>query len=136
VLEAALGKRQHAAIYGTDYDTPDGTCIRDYIHVDDLASAHLLALEYLQKGGETDCFNLGNGNGFSVNEVIETARRVTGREIKTETTPRREGDAPRLIASSEKAKKILGWKPRYTDLADIVRTAWEWHSSDKSKNSL
>lgn len=132
VLEAALDKRPNVSIYGADYDTPDGTCLRDYIHVDDLADAHVLALEYLEMGGETDCFNLGNGNGFSVKEVISTARKVTGREIKTEIAARREGDAPRLIASSEKAKRILGWKPRYTDLSDIVKTAWEWHSSDKS----
>lgn len=127
VLEAALGKRPSVAVYGTDYDTPDGTCVRDYIHVDDLAAAHVLALDYLKNGGETDCFNLGNGNGFSVNEVIKTARRVTDCEIRAEAVPRREGDAPRLIASSEKAKKILGWKPKYTGLDEIVRTAWVWH---------
>lgn len=127
VLGAALGKRPEVSVYGADYDTPDGTCLRDYIHVDDLAEAHVLALEYLEQGGGTDCFNLGNGNGFSVQEVISTARKVTGREIKAEITPRREGDAPRLIASSDKAKRILNWKPRYTDLGDIVKTAWEWH---------
>jgi UDP-glucose 4-epimerase len=132
VLEAALGRRPQVAVYGTDYDTPDGTCLRDYIHVDDLASAHVLALEYLKSGGQTDCFNLGNGNGFSVNEVIETARRVTGRIIRVENMARREGDAAKLIASSDKAKKVLGWKPRYTEITDIVRTAWEWHSSDQA----
>ncbi len=127
VLEAALGKRPNVSVYGADYQTPDGTCLRDYIHVDDLAEAHVLALEYLEQGGGTDCFNLGNGNGFSVQEVISTARKVTGREIKAEITPRREGDAPRLIASSDKAKRVLNWKPKYTGLDEIVRTAWEWH---------
>ncbi len=126
-LEAALGKIPAVKIFGTDYDTPDGTCLRDYIHVDDLAGAHLLALEYLFQGGRSDCFNLGNGNGFSVREVIATARRVSGRGIETEDAPRREGDPPRLIASAAKAQRVLGWKPRYTDLAEIIRTAWEWH---------
>lgn len=128
-LAAALGKRPQLSVYGTDYDTPDGTCIRDYVHVDDLAQAHLLALEYLGQGGTSDSFNLGNGTGFSVREVIETARRVSGRDIKTVDSPRREGDPPRLVASSDKAKKVLGWKPQYTGLEDIVRTAWEWHKA-------
>lgn len=126
-LEAALGQRPNVSVYGTDYDTPDGTCLRDYIHVDDLAQAHALALEYLEQGGASDCFNLGNGTGFSVREVISTARQVSGRDIKAVDSPRREGDPPRLIASSAKAKRTLGWKPRYTDLEEIVRTAWEWH---------
>ena len=128
-LLAALGKIPAVKIFGADYDTPDGTCLRDYVHVDDLAQAHLLALEYLAKGGKSDCFNLGNGNGFSVKEVIETARKVSGKEIKAEAAPRREGDPPRLVASSEKAKRVLGWKPKYTGLEEIVRTAWEWHST-------
>jgi len=126
-LEAALGKRPQLYVYGTDYDTPDGTCIRDYVHVDDLAQAHLLALEYLEQDGSFECFNLGNGTGFSVREVIEVARRVSGRDIKAVDSPRREGDPPRLVASSDKAKKVLGWKPQHTGLEDIVRTAWEWH---------
>jgi UDP-glucose 4-epimerase len=95
--------------------------------VDDLAQAHLLALEHLAKGGKSDSFNLGNGSGFSVKEVIETARKVSGKEIQAEAAPRREGDPPRLVASSEKAKRVLGWKPKYTGLEEIVRTAWEWH---------
>jgi len=127
-LLAALGKIPAVKIFGADYDTPDGTCLRDYIHVDDLAQAHLLALEHLAKGGNSGCFNLGNGSGFSVKEVIATARKVSGREIKAEAAPRREGDPPRLVASSEKAKRVLGWKPKYTGLEEIVRTAWEWHS--------
>lgn len=126
-LQAALGRIPSVKIFGGDYDTQDGTCLRDYVHVDDLAAAHLLALEYLMKGGKSDSFNLGNGRGFSVKEVIETARKVSGREIRAEAAPRREGDPPRLIASSEKAKKVLGWKPKYTGLEEIVRTAWEWH---------
>jgi len=126
-LLAALGKIPAVKIFGTDYDTPDGTCLRDYVHVDDLAQAHLLALEHLVKGGKSDCFNLGNGSGFSVKEVIATARKVSGRKITAEAAPRREGDPPRLVASSEKAKRALGWKPKYTGLEDIVRTAWEWH---------
>lgn len=126
-LQAALGRIPSVKIFGGDYDTPDGTCLRDYVHVDDLAAAHLLALEYLMKGGKSDSFNLGNGRGFSVKEVIETARKVSGREIRAEAAPRREGDPPRLIASSEKAKKVLGWKPEHTGLEEIVRTAWEWH---------
>ena len=127
-LLAALGKIPAVKIFGADYDTPDGTCLRDYIHLDDLAQAHLLALEHLAKGGNSGCFNLGNGSGFSVKEVIATARKVSGREIKAEAAPRREGDPPRLVASSEKAKRVLGWKPKYTGLEEIVRTAWEWHS--------
>ncbi|MBI5806590.1 UDP-glucose 4-epimerase GalE [candidate division TA06 bacterium] len=129
-LLAALGKIPEVKIFGTDYDTPDGTCLRDYVHVDDLALAHLLALEHLSGGGKSDCFNLGNGNGFSVKEVIGTARKVSGREIKAKAAPRREGDPPRLVASSVKARKTLGWKPKYTGLEEIVRTAWEWHSKN------
>ena len=126
-LYAALGKRDAISIYGTDYPTPDGTCIRDYIHVCDLASAHVLGLEYLLNGGKTDKFNLGNGNGFSVKEVIETAREVTGREIKATLSDRRPGDPPSLVGSGEKAKKVLGWNPEYPDLKDIISHAWQWH---------
>jgi UDP-glucose 4-epimerase len=125
-LQAALGLRPAVYIYGNDYPTPDGTCIRDYIHISDLVSAHLLALEAL---AEHDCliYNLGNGNGYSVREVIETARQVTGRAIPTVEAPRRPGDAPRLVASSEKIRRELGWQPRFPDLRAIIASAWEWH---------
>jgi UDP-glucose 4-epimerase len=126
-LYAALGKRDAISIFGTDYPTPDGTCIRDYIHVSDLASAHVLGLEYLLNGGKTDKFNLGNGNGFSVKEVIETAREVTGRDIIAIECDRRPGDPPSLVGSGEKAKKILGWNPQYPDIKDIISHAWQWH---------
>ena len=129
VLQVPNGKRESVSIYGTDYDTPDGTCIRDYIHVTDLAKAHILAVEYLMKGGESNVFNLGNGVGYSVREVIETARRVTGHPIPAVEIPRRAGDPARLVASGEKAKEILGWKPEITELEDIIRSAWAWHSS-------
>jgi len=127
ILFAALGKRDSISIYGTDYPTPDGTCIRDYIHVADLADAHVLGLEYLLKGGKTEVFNLGNGNGFSVKEVIETARQVTNKNIKVLECDRRPGDPPILVGSSEKAQKILGWKPQYADLKQILTDAWHWH---------
>ncbi len=126
VLDVALGKRQSIRIYGEDYPTPDGTCIRDYIHVSDLADAHLLALEKLEVESRL-IYNLGNGKGFSVREVIESARRVTGHPIPAEVHPRRPGDPAVLVASSEKAIRELGWEPKYTQLDDIVRTAWEWH---------
>ena len=129
VLQVPNGKRESVSIYGTDYDTPDGTCIRDYIHVTDLAKAHILAVEYLMKGGESNVFNLGNGVGYSVREVIETARRVTGHPIPAVEIPRRAGDPARLVASGEKAREILGWKPEITELEDIIRSAWAWHSS-------
>ena len=130
ILDVALGRRQSIRIYGDDYQTPDGTCIRDYIHVSDLADAHLLALRALeteQAANERLIFNLGNGKGFSVREVIESARRVTGHPIPAETHPRRPGDPAVLVASSEKAIRELGWTPRYAQLDDIVRTAWIWH---------
>ncbi len=126
VLDVALGHRQSIRIYGDDYPTPDGTCIRDYIHVSDLADAHLLALDALAAHDRL-IFNLGNGQGFSVREVIESARRVTGQPIPAEVHPRRPGDPAVLVASSEKAIRELGWKPRYTRLDDIIRTAWIWH---------
>ena len=129
VLQVPNGKRESVSIYGTDYDTPDGTCIRDYIHVTDLAKAHILAVEYLMKGGESNVFNLGNGVGYSVREVIETARKVTGHPIPAVEIPRRAGDPARLVASGEKAKAVLGWKPEITELEDIIRSAWAWHSS-------
>jgi UDP-glucose 4-epimerase len=130
ILDVALGRRASIRIYGDDYSTPDGTCIRDYIHVSDLADAHLLALRALeteQASKNRLIFNLGNGRGFSVREVIESARRVTGHPIPAEVHPRRPGDPAILVASSEKAIRDLGWKPRYTQLDDIVRTAWIWH---------
>ncbi|MGB7444917.1 MAG: UDP-glucose 4-epimerase GalE [Coleofasciculaceae cyanobacterium] len=127
VLLAALGKRESISIFGTDYPTEDGTCIRDYIHVSDLAAAHVLALEYLLKGGESNVFNLGNSNGFSVREIIETAQVVTGKEIKVVECDRRPGDPPVLVGSGEKAKKVLGWHRQYQDLKEILLHAWQWH---------
>lgn len=127
ILETALGKREKIMIFGDDYKTEDGTCVRDYIHVMDLASAHLLAVDRLRKGGESRIYNLGNGTGFSVKEVIEVARKVTGREIKAEVAPRRAGDPAVLIASSQKAVEELGWKPKFNSLETIVETAWNWH---------
>ena len=127
VLQTALGKRESISIFGTDYPTDDGTCVRDYIHVSDLADAHVLGLEYLLKGGDSTFFNLGNGNGFSVKEVIETARQITGKEIKAIECDRRPGDPPALIGSADKARKVLGWKPQYTSIKDIMTHAWEWH---------
>ena len=126
VLDVALGRRKSIRIYGEDYPTSDGTCIRDYIHVSDLADAHLLALEALESRDKL-IFNLGNGKGFSVREVIESARRVTGHPIPAEVHPRRSGDPAFLIASSARAIRELGWKPRYTQLDEIIRTAWIWH---------
>ena len=129
ILQAAQGTRDHISIFGTDYPTSDGTCIRDYIHVTDLAQAHILAVEYLMKGGKSDIFNLGNGVGFSVREVIEKAKEVTQKDIKVVEESRRSGDPAVLIASSDKAKTVLGWKPEYDDLGTIIKTAWEWHST-------
>ncbi|GKX28689.1 UDP-glucose 4-epimerase GalE [Vallitalea longa] len=127
ILEVALGKRDKIYIFGNDYPTEDGTCVRDYIHVTDLADAHILALERLQNGGESTVFNLGNGKGFSVKEVIDVAREVTGRDIKVEEAERRAGDPAVLIASSEKAVKELNWKPQYNSLEKIIESAWKWH---------
>ena len=127
VLLTALGKRDSISIFGTDYPTPDGTCVRDYIHVTDLAEAHVLGLNYLLKGGDTTVFNLGNGNCFSVKEVIETARQITDREIKAVECPRRPGDPPALVGSSDRARSILGWNPQYADLNQIISHAWNWH---------
>ena len=129
ILQVPLGQREKVSIYGDDYDTRDGTCVRDYIHVTDLAQAHILAMEYLNKDGESNIFNLGNGVGFTVKEVIDTARKVTGHPIPAQTTPRRAGDPAQLVASSEKAKTILGWKPQYDDLETIIASAWKWHES-------
>ncbi|MCX7593362.1 MAG: UDP-glucose 4-epimerase GalE [Fischerella sp.] len=127
VLQTALGKRESISVFGTDYPTPDGTCIRDYIHVNDLADAHVLGLEYLLKGGDSEVFNLGNGNGFSVREVIDTAKHVTGADIQVTECERRPGDPPVLIGSSDKARKILGWQPQYSSLKEIITHAWQWH---------
>ncbi len=129
VLQYALGKIKDFKIYGEDFPTPDGTCIRDYVHVNDLVDAHLLALEYLFNGGKSDAFNLGNGKGFSVKEVIETARKVTGLPLPVEVGPRREGDPAILVADSVKAKQVLGWEPKLFKLGDIVGTAWKWHQN-------
>lgn len=129
ILQVPNGKRETISIYGTDYDTPDGTCIRDYIHVTDLAQAHILAVQYLNNGGESDIFNLGNGVGYSVREVIETARKVTGHPIPATESSRRAGDPARLVASSEKAKSVLGWKPVHDSLEEIIASAWNWHKN-------
>ena len=130
ILQVPLGKREFISIFGTDYATHDGTCIRDYIHVTDLAQAHILAADYLMHGGKSDIFNLGNGVGFSVKEVIETARKVTGHAIPAKESERRAGDPAQLIASSEKAKKILGWKPEHDSLEEIIASAWAWHKNN------
>ncbi|PYZ92056.1 UDP-glucose 4-epimerase GalE [Salipaludibacillus keqinensis] len=127
VLQVALGQRDKIMIFGDDYNTPDGTCIRDYIHVKDLIQAHLLALTYLRDGGDSDVFNLGNESGFSVKEVVDAVEKVTGKEIPREIAARRGGDPATLVASSEKAKTTLGWEPKYPDLESIIETAWKWH---------
>jgi UDP-glucose 4-epimerase len=127
VLQAALGQRPHISVFGDDYATPDGTCIRDYIHVSDLADAHVLAVDKLREGADSAIYNLGNGQGFSVKEVIEIARTVTEREIKAVIEPRRAGDPATLVASSARARKELGWKPSRDNLEDIIRSAWNWH---------
>ncbi|HEX3030064.1 MAG TPA: UDP-glucose 4-epimerase GalE, partial [Clostridia bacterium] len=130
VLQAALGQREKVEIFGDDYNTPDGTCVRDYIHVVDLAAAHVLALKRLRDGKNSCIFNLGNGKGFSVKQVIEAARVVTGINIKAEISPRRAGDPATLVASSEKAKEMLCWKPEFDNLNTIIKTAWTWHKSN------
>jgi UDP-glucose 4-epimerase len=135
VLKAAKGERERVSIHGTDYPTPDGTCIRDYIHVMDLADAHVLALEHLVAGGRSDVFNCGYGHGYSVREVMNVARSVTGIGFPITESKRREGDPPVLVAESSKIRKTLGWKPRYDDLDYIVRTAWEWEKKFKVQSS-
>lgn len=129
ILQVALGKRESISIFGGDYPTPDGTCIRDYIHVCDLADAHLLAVDHLIQGGDSGIYNLGNGKGFSVKEVIEIAREVTGHPIPAKMEPRRAGDPAVLVASSDKCKSELGWKPVRTDLKTIIQDAWNWHQN-------
>lgn len=130
VLYNALEKIPSVSIFGTDYPTPDGTAIRDYIHVSDLADAHILALNYLRNGGASDAFNLGNGNGYSVREVVDAAQKVTGRKINVIHSPRRAGDPSRLIANAEKARTILGWQPQIADIESIIESAWNWHSKN------
>ena len=129
ILQVPLGKRKCITVYGSDYPTKDGTCIRDYVHVEDLARAHILALEYLRNGGESSIFNLGSGDGYSVMEMINAARTVTGHEIPLEIGSRRAGDPARLVADSTKAHEILGWQPEFTDMKDIIASAWKWHKS-------
>lgn len=126
VIQTVLGQRPHIEVFGTDYPTPDGTCVRDYIHVDDLAEAHLLALERLEPG-KSVCYNLGIGRGYSVREVIRGVEEVTGKPVPVKETSRRAGDPPVLVASSEKIQRELGWRPRYTELRTIIETAWNWH---------
>lgn len=128
VLLTALGHRKAFSIYGTDYPTFDGTCVRDFIHVADLASAHVLGLQYLLNGGDTSVFNLGNGNGYSIRQVLKTAEKVTGRSISSIECERRPGDPPELVGSSERAKAILGWEPEYSDIQTIITHAWQWHA--------
>lgn len=129
ILQVALGQRNALSIFGDDYNTPDGTCIRDYVHVEDLIAAHLLALDYLKAGNESNVFNLGSNNGYSVKEMLEAAREVTQKEIPAIIAPRRAGDPSTLVASSAKAKEVLGWEPQYTDVKKIIETAWNWHVS-------
>jgi UDP-glucose 4-epimerase len=131
LLQTALGKRESFSIFGTDYPTKDGTAIRDYIHVMDLAEAHILALEYLLNGGKSDVFNVGYGRGYTVKEVVKTVKKVTGKDFKVVETERRPGDPPSLVAKVEKIKRVLDWKPKYDDLEFIVKTAWEWELNRK-----
>jgi UDP-glucose-4-epimerase GalE len=134
VLKVATGEREDINIFGTDYPTPDGTCIRDYIHVSDLTQAHLLALKALLSGEESAVYNLGNNQGYSVREVVELAKKVTGKKIPVLEAGRRPGDPARLIASSEKIKTSLGWNPKYENLETIIKTAWVWHQKEAAKN--
>lgn len=129
VLQVAQGKRDKLMIFGDDYDTPDGTNVRDYVHPFDLADAHMLAVEYLRKGNESAAFNLGSSTGFSNLEIVEAARKVTGKEIPAEIAARRGGDPDTLIAASDKARKVLGWAPQFDNIETIIKTAWAWHSS-------
>ena len=129
ILQVPNGKRPRISVFGEDYDTSDGTCVRDYIHVTDLAQAHILAMDYLMAGKQSNVFNLGNGIGFTVKEVIEVARKVTGHPIPAQICDRRAGDPAKLVASSEKARSILGWDPQFADLETIVASAWKWHSA-------
>ncbi|WP_412517966.1 UDP-glucose 4-epimerase GalE [Staphylococcus simulans] len=127
VLEAALGQRDAITIFGVDYDTEDGSCVRDYLHVTDLIEAHILAYRYLKEGGESGAFNLGSSQGYSVIEIVEAARQATGEAIQSEIGQRRAGDPSKLIASSDKAREVLGWEPKHDDIHEIIETAWHWH---------
>jgi UDP-glucose 4-epimerase len=129
VLKAAMGKIANVKVFGTDYDTPDGTAVRDYIHISDLSSAHLLALGHLRAGKQSEFINLGNGNGYSVKQVMDTARKVTGRDIPFENAPRRAGDPPQLVGDSRKAREVLGWDPQFAELEKIIDSAWAWHQA-------
>ncbi|HEY8563164.1 MAG TPA: UDP-glucose 4-epimerase GalE [Pyrinomonadaceae bacterium] len=130
ILFAAQGKREAISIFGEDYSTPDGTAIRDYIHISDLSQAHLLALDHLRRGGGSEFINLGNGGGYSVKEVIEAARRVTGKPIEARVAPRRAGDPSRLVANSAKAREVLGWNPQFPEIEKIIESAWKWHEAN------
>lgn len=132
VLQTALGKRDYITIFGDDYDTEDGTCVRDYVHVVDLVEAHILAMKYLTHGGESNTFNLGSSQGFSVKEIVETARKVTDKNIKAIIGERRAGDPSKLIASSDKAREMLGWNPIRTNIENIIKDAWLWHDTHKN----
>ena len=127
VLDAAAGLRECITMHGNDYATPDGSCIRDYVHVSDLADAHVLALQALLNGSRTHAYNLGNGHGYSVHEVISAAREVTGKNIAVAIGPRRAGDPPRLVGDASLIKQALGWSPKYSDIGDIIDSAWRWH---------
>lgn len=135
ILDTAAGKRPHISVFGTDYPTPDGTAIRDYIHVSDLSQAHLLAVDHLQNGGDSECINLGNGQGFSVLEVIEAARQVTGEEIPVVMADRRPGDPSRLVGDATKARELLGWNPQFTSLEQIIGSHWQWYENDLKEKS-
>lgn len=132
ILQVALGKRKFITIYGDDYDTEDGTCVRDYVHVEDLIDAHILAMKYLLNGGDSNKFNLGSSQGFSVKEIVEAVRKVTGLPIPEKIGERRAGDPSKLIASPDKAKKILGWNPTRTNIERIINDAWTWHKTHKN----
>ena len=133
ILKVLTGEKKELQIFGDDYDTPDGTCVRDYVHIEDLAAAHLAALEYLQKGGASDYFNLGSGNGYSVQEIVREVEKVTGKKVSAKKCPRRPGDPPKLVATSQKALRVLGWKPEH-DLDSIIRTAWLWEQKQKKRS--
>ncbi|MCO4783708.1 MAG: UDP-glucose 4-epimerase GalE [Candidatus Cloacimonetes bacterium] len=135
VLDAAIGRRESISVFGTDYDTPDGTCVRDYIHVNDLAQAHLLSLEWMLKNQACNDFNLGNGTGFSVKELIEVVKSVTNKDVTVVESGRRDGDAGTLIGASNKAHEVLGWKPKFDSLEVIIKTAWDWHQDMSFKSS-
>ncbi|AGY58432.1 UDP-glucose 4-epimerase GalE [Gloeobacter kilaueensis] len=134
VLDVAIGRRPHITVFGDDYATVDGTCVRDYIHVSDLADAHVLGLKYLRTGGETTFFNLGNGNGFSVQQVIDAARQITGKPIAQVLGARRPGDPAQLVGGADRARQVLGWSPRFADIETIIATAWRWHQSRFGKD--